>query len=43
MTYVILLLAGFVAGVLVTAAFGAKVKAFIFKMLDKSVAKIEGK
>lgn len=40
---VILLAIGFISGVLVTAAFGAKVKAFIFKMLDKSVAKIEGK
>ncbi len=40
---VILLAVGVVSGVLVTAAFGATVRAFLFKMLDKTVAKIEGK
>jgi hypothetical protein len=40
---VILLGIGFVSGVLVTGAFGAKVKVSIFKTLDKTVAKIEGK
>lgn len=39
---VILLGIGFVSGVLVTIAFGAKVKAFAIAVLDKIAAKAEG-
>lgn len=39
---VILLGIGFVSGVLVTVAFGAKVKAFAIALLNKFVSKVEG-
>ena len=40
---VILLAIGFVSGVLVTAAFGEKVKVFIAGLLTKTASKIAGK
>lgn len=40
---VILLVIGFASGVLITAAFGVAVRTIAFRMLDKAVAKIEGK
>lgn len=40
---VILLAAGFISGILVTAAFGEKVRTAIGGLLAKTASKIEGK